>query len=91
MGSHGLNISAKLSAEWALDVHRNEHSLMVDLMDGRAISMPLAWYPRLLHATAEARGCSELRGGGYGIHWPHIGEGPSAERLLRGAPAPEVA
>ncbi|MFA7601777.1 MAG: DUF2442 domain-containing protein [Novosphingobium sp.] len=86
-----MNISAKVSDERVLDVHCDEHRLIVDLMDGRTISVPLAWYPRLLHATPEARAKWELCGGGYGIHWPEIDEDLSTEGLLRGAPAPRAA
>lgn len=83
-----MNISARLTDERVLDVRCDEHSLIVDLMDGRTISAPLALYPRLLHATVEQRAKWELCGGGYGIHWPEIDEDLSTEGLLRGAPAP---
>ncbi|MEO5598505.1 MAG: DUF2442 domain-containing protein [Novosphingobium sp.] len=86
-----MGILAKVTDERVLDVHCDEHSLIVDLMDGRTISAPLAWYPRLLHATAESRAKWELCGGGYGIHWPEIDEDLSTEGLLRGAPAPKAA
>jgi hypothetical protein len=61
--------------------------LSVELMDGRAISVPLAWYPRLANATPEQRARWELAGGGYGVHWPEIDEDLSTEGMLRGAPA----
>lgn len=64
--------------------------LVVDLMDGRTIAVPLAWYPRLASATAEQRNHWELAGGGYGIHWPEIDEDLSTEGLLRGARAPRA-
>ena len=70
-----------------LDVRTDEHSLSVDLMDGRTISVPLAWYPRLLHATPEQRADWQVAAGGYGIHWPAIDEDLSTEGLLRGIPA----
>ncbi|UCH26443.1 MAG: DUF2442 domain-containing protein [Trueperaceae bacterium] len=70
------------------DVRVTEDTLSVDLMDGRVLSVPLAWYPRLLHATSEQRANWRLSGSGYGIHWPDIDEDLSAEGLLRGAPAP---
>ena len=69
-------------------VHADEDSLTVDLMDGRSISVPLAWYPRLLSATPEQRKRWKIAGAGYGIHWPQIDEDLSTEGLLRGAPAP---
>jgi hypothetical protein len=56
-------------------------------MDGRTIIVPLAWFPRLLHATQAQRDNWKKAGGGYGIHWPDIDEDLSTEGLLRGAPA----
>ena len=67
-----------------------EDALSVDLADGRTITVPLAWYPRLLHATAEQRANWELCGAGFGIHWPDIDEDLSTEGLLHGAPAPRM-
>jgi hypothetical protein len=72
------------------DVRIGEDMLDVDLLDGRTISVSLAWYPRLLHATAEQRGHWQISGGGYGIHWPDVDEDLSTEGLLRGAPAPRT-
>ena len=69
-------------------VEFSNDSLTVRLMDGRSISVPLAWYPRLLHATPAERAHWKIAGGGYGIHWPDIDEDLSTEGLLRGAPAP---
>ncbi len=69
-------------------VHVNDECLTVDLMDGRSIAVPIAWYPRLLSATPEQRQNWETASGGYGIHWPDIDEDLSTEGLLRGAPAP---
>jgi hypothetical protein len=63
-------------------------SLSVALMDGRTISVPLAWYPRLLQASTEQLNNWKIAGGGYGIHWPDLDEDLSTEGLLRGAPAP---
>ena len=81
------------SAETAPDIRVRDariegESLVVDLMDGRTISVPLAWYPRLLAATPEQRRRWEIAGGGYGIYWPDIDEDLCTEGLLRGAPAP---
>ncbi len=86
-----MNISAKLTDERVLDVRFDEHRLIVDLMDGRTISVPLAWYPRLAGATPEQRARWEKCGGGYGIHWPDVNEDLSTEGLLRGAPAARAA
>lgn len=72
------------------DVRLNEDLLTVDLVDGRTISVPLAWYPRLLHAAAEQRSNWRVAGGGFGIHWPDLDEDLSTQGLLRGAPAPRA-
>ena len=74
----------------AMHVAVEEARLVVDLMDGRTIAVPLAWYPRLANATPEQRSNWELAGGGYGIHWPDIDEDLSTEGLLRGARAPQA-
>ena len=68
-----------------------EDSLVVDLMDGRVISVPLVWYPRLLHATPQQRANWIVSAGGFGIHWPEIDEDLSTDGLLRGAPAAQPA
>jgi hypothetical protein len=86
-----MNISAKVTDERVLDVRLDEHSLIVDLMDGRTISVPLAWYPRLANASVEQRAHWEKCGGGFGIHWPDVDEDLSIEGLLRGAPAARAA
>ena len=83
-----MGISALNPGERVADVSFTEDSLCVSLRDGRKISVPLAWYPRLLHATPEQRNNWKVAGGGYGIHWPSIDEDLSTEGLLRGAPAP---
>ena len=69
------------------DVRFTEDILAVDLIDGRTIVVPLAWYPKLLDASADQRERWEVSGGGYGIHWPDVDEDLSTEGLLRGAPA----
>ena len=72
------------------DVRFGEDTFSVDLLDGRTITVPYAWYPRLLHATVQQRANWEVCGAGYGIHWPDIDEDLSTEGLLRGAPAPSA-
>lgn len=69
-------------------VRCGDEALAVDLMDGRTITVPLAWYPRLLNATQTQRDNWRVSAGGYGIHWPDIDEDLSTEGLLRGSPAP---
>ena len=72
------------------DVRCTGDALTVDLLDGRTITVPLAWYPRLLTATPRQRSRWKLTGGGFGIHWPDLDEDLSTEGLLRGAPAPHA-
>ena len=69
------------------DVRFTEDSMAVDLLDGRTIVVPLAWYPKLLDATPGQRLNWKLSSAGYGIHWPDIDEDLSTAGLLRGAPA----
>jgi hypothetical protein len=66
-----------------------DDSLMVDLVDGRTVSVPLAWYPRLLHDQPEERNSWRLVGQGEGIHWPELDEDISAENILLGQPSGE--
>jgi hypothetical protein len=77
--------------EQVKDVRLSEDTLSVELLDGRTITVPLAWYPRLLHGTLDQRRNWQRCGGGYGIHWPDLDEDLSTEGLLRGAPAPRQA
>ena len=76
--------------ERVIEVACTEDKLIVDLADGRSISVPLAWYPRLLHATPRERDNWEIAGAGFGIHWPDLDEDLSVEGLLRGAPSPRA-
>jgi hypothetical protein len=76
------------AGEGIRDVHFTVDAIIVDLYDGRTISAPLTWYPRLLHATAEQRSNWRIAGAGYCINWPDIDEDFSSHGLLCGAPAP---
>lgn len=84
-----MGILAIQADERVKTVHFTEETISVDLMDGRIITVPLVWYPRLLNATPEQRLNWEICGGGYGIHWRDIDEDLSTEGMLRGAPAPQ--
>jgi hypothetical protein len=66
-----------------------DDTLSVDLSDGRTLSVPLCWFPRLLHATAVERNAWRLIGKGEGIHWEKIDEDISVEGLLAGGPSGE--
>ena len=83
-----MSTSEGRPGERVKDVRFTEDPLAVDLLDGRTISVPLVWYPRLLSATPEQRANWRVAGAGFGIHWPDVDEDLSAEGLLRGAPAP---
>lgn len=67
----------------AVDVLISSDELTVLLADGRRISVPLAWFPRLLHATEEQLSGWELLGRGEGIRWPEVDEDLSIRGLLR--------
>ena len=81
--------SSSTADERVLDVQSNDDTLTVSLRDGRVISVPLVWYPRLLNATAAQRQNWKIAGGGYEIHWPDLDEDLSTEGLFRGAPTPK--
>lgn len=71
------------------DVVLSEDALTVDLNDGRTLSAPLAWYPRLLHGAPQERRNWRLIGDGEGIHWPDLDEDISLENLIFGRPSGE--
>lgn len=71
------------------DVVLSEDALTVDLNDGRTLSAPLAWYPRLLHGAPQERRNWRLIGDGEGIHWPDLDEDISVENLIFGRPSGE--
>ncbi|MBE9040608.1 DUF2442 domain-containing protein [Oscillatoriales cyanobacterium LEGE 11467] len=83
-----MGILAIQADERVKNVEFTPETIRVDLMDGRTITVPLTWYPRLLNATPEQRENWEICGGGYGLHWEEIDEDLSTEGMLRGAPAP---
>ena len=66
-----------------------EDSLVIELADGRTITAPLAWYPRLLHASASERANVRVVGQGKGLHWPDVEEDISVESVVRGRPSME--
>jgi hypothetical protein len=86
-----MSTSAVAADERVADVSIRKERLTVTLRDGRTISAPLSWYPRLQRATPKQRKNWQIAGGGFGIHWPEIDEDLSTEGLLRGAPSPEAA
>ena len=83
-----MGILALAADERVAEVSFAKDTMSVALRDGRTITVPLAWYPRLLNATVAQRKNWKIAGAGYGLHWPDIDEDLNTEGLLRGAPAP---
>jgi len=79
----------EMDIPFAENVTVSVDTLCVDLSDGRSISVPLAWYPRLLRATAAERKCWRLIGRGLGIHWENLDEDICVQGLLAGKPSGE--
>lgn len=72
-------------------VRVDDESLSVDLEDGRTITIPIGWYPRLAYATPRERANWQISGAGYGIHWPELDEDIGVEGLLLGRQSTEGA
>ena len=83
------SLSVRVQEPRAQRVVVTEDSVAADLTDGRTISAPLAWYPRLLHGTPEERENWRLIGSGEGIHWPDLDEDLSVDSLILGRPSGE--
>ena len=81
--------TVEIEVPLAQDVAVTKDTLRVDLSDGRTISVPLAWFPRLVHASPAERKNWRLIGSGHGIHWEDIDEDISVEGLLAGKPSRE--
>jgi Protein of unknown function (DUF2442) len=85
-----MGTSAKRNIEpLAVGVRVTPEQLSVELDDGRTISVPLTWYPRLLYGTPAERAAWELIANGIGIHWPALDEDISVEGLMDGLPSGE--
>ena len=84
-----MSISTDEALGEAVEVQVTEQELTVELADGRTISAPIAWYPRLAHGTPKERRRWELIGDGEGIHWPELDEDISVAGLLLGKPSGE--
>ena len=85
-----MTTSEHRPGEKVVGVRVSADTLTIELADGRAVSVPLAWYPRLLNATPEQRNNWRIAGAGFGIHWPEIDEDLSVQGILAGVPAPGV-
>ena len=82
-------LAIEMRTALAEHVSVTEDSLIVDLDDGRTVTVPLAWFPRLLHGTLEERNKWRLIGKGEGIHWPDLDEDISIDGILLGKPSGE--
>jgi len=82
-----MNIAVKEIEPRVLEVRVSEDEISAFLVDGRKISVPLAWSWRLLEATSEQRQNFQLIGDGEGIHWPDVDEDISIDGMLQGVPA----
>lgn len=76
--------SAVVTLARVLSVVVTDDTLSVDLEDGRTVSIPIGWYPRLAHGTDSERENFEISGSGYGVHWPDLDEDIAVEGLLLG-------
>ena len=85
-----MSIFANPNEPLAIELEVTDDELIVSLTDGRKLSVPIAWYPRLANATPEQRRNWEIIGPGVGFHWPDVDEDLSVEGMLLGAPAPGV-
>jgi hypothetical protein len=84
-----LSAATTLTLPRAVNVTVTEDTLTVDLEDGRTISVPIGWYPRLAHGTQTERLHFQISGAGYGIHWPELDEDIGVEGLLLGKQSTE--
>jgi len=82
-----MNTAVILQEVKIKDIQITEDTITAQLVDGRTISVPLAWSWRLSEATPKQRAHYELIGDGQGVHWPDIDEDISAEGMLYGIPA----
>ena len=82
-------LAVEIEIPKAIDVKVTKDTLTVELSDGRTISVPLQWYPRLVYATPEERKNWRLIGNGEGIHWEDLDEDISVEGLIAGRPSGE--
>jgi hypothetical protein len=79
-----LSVVVTLSLPRIINVSVTEDTLTVDLEDGRTVSVPIGWYPRLAHGTPAERANVQISGAGYGLHWPDLDEDIGIEGLLLG-------
>ena len=86
---NGMPSAETLTLSRVVHVNIDDDTLSVDLEDGRTISVPIGWYPRLAHGTPAERANFQISGAGYGIHWPELDEDIGVEGLLLGKKSTE--
>ena len=86
-GTHSAVVTLTLAR--VINVMATDDTLSVDLEDGRTVSVPIGWYPRLAHGTPAERAHFQISGAGYGIHWPDLDEDIGIEGLLLGKKSTE--
>ena len=86
-----MSTSTLASSPRAVSAEITDDTLTISLADGRVVSVPISWYPRLSNALPEHREVWEFIGGGHGIHWPELDEDISVENVLLGQPSGEGA
>lgn len=79
-----LSVVVTLNLPRVINVSITEDTLSVDLEDGRTVSVPIGWYPRLVHGTSAERANVQVSGAGFGIHWPDLDEDIGVEGILLG-------
>ncbi len=79
-----LTVVVTLNLPRVINVSITEDTLSVDLEDGRTVSVPIGWYPRLVHGTSAERANVQVSGAGFGIHWPDLDEDIGVEGILLG-------
>lgn len=84
-----LSATATFILPRAMKVTVTEDTLSVDLEDGRTVSVPIGWYPRLAYGTSAERANVQISGAGYGLHWPDLDEDIGVEGLLIGRQSSE--
>ncbi len=84
-----LSLLTEIRTARAENIQCTDDELVIELEDGRTISVPLAWYPRLLYGTPQQRQDWRLIGNGEGIHWEALDEDISTEQVLAGIPSGE--
>jgi hypothetical protein len=86
-GMHSAAVTLTLAR--VVNVMVTDDTLSVDLEDGRTVSVPIGWYPRLAYGTLAERAHFQISGSGYGVHWPDLDEDIGAEGLLLGKKSTE--